>query len=240
MTSVKATDFPGVASGLTPSASASNSRLRATRHGPSQPSGPHPNLGTQRHGPRATRLTRSDETRAAWSATYLQGAKNLARSLCHQRYRVLIRPAVKVVAKVHLGLLRASRGNLGCHLFGAKVVLLTTVGRRSGRQRTTPLVYLRRGDGLVVAASCGGSDRAPDWWLNLQRQPVAVMEVSGVKSVVRAYEVEHSMLGELTSEFEQSFPQMAFYRKVSGRQIPLIVLQPAPRGVSCPAVRIAS
>lgn len=106
------------------------------------------------------------------------------------------------------------------------MVLLTTVGRTSGRDWTTPLAYMRHEDSLIVAASCGGSDRLPDWWLNLQHEPVVVIEVSGIKRAVRAYEVEHPILGKLTPEFEQSFPQMDFYRKVSGREIPLVALKP--------------
>jgi deazaflavin-dependent oxidoreductase (nitroreductase family) len=139
----------------------------------------------------------------------------------------LIRPTVKVLARVHLGLLRASRGSIGHRLFGGRVVLLTTVGRSSGREWTTPLAYMRHGDSLVVAASCGGSDRLPDWWLNLQRQPRAVIEVSGVKRAVHAYQAEHQMLGRLTPEFEDLFPRINFYRRMSRREIPLIILKPA-------------
>jgi deazaflavin-dependent oxidoreductase (nitroreductase family) len=150
-------------------------------------------------------------------------------SFCQGHYRALVRPTVKFLARVHLGLLRASGGNLGHRLFGGRVVLLTTVGRRSGRQRTTPLAYMRHGDSLVVAASCGGSERIPDWWLNLQHQPLAVIEMYGVKSVVHARRAEDHMLGKLTPEFEGSFPQMLFYRRMTRREIPLIVLRPNPR-----------
>jgi deazaflavin-dependent oxidoreductase (nitroreductase family) len=153
----------------------------------------------------------------------------LNTSFGQSRYRALVRPTVRVVARIHLRLLRASRGNFGHHLFGSKVVLLTTVGRRSGRQWTTPLAYMRHHDSLVVAASCGGSDRVPEWWLNLQSQPVAVVERSGVKSTVHAHEAERDQLGHVTSAFEERFPQIHFYRRVSGRQIPLIVLEPHPR-----------
>jgi hypothetical protein len=88
---------------------------------------------------------------------------------------------------------------------------------------------MRHHDALVVAASCGGSDRVPEWWLNLQSQPVALIERSGVKSVVHAYEAERDQLGHVTSAFEERFPQIHFYRAVSGRHIPLIVLEPHQR-----------
>jgi deazaflavin-dependent oxidoreductase (nitroreductase family) len=147
---------------------------------------------------------------------------------CRKPYHSLVRPAVKVVARIHLGLLRSCPGNLRHRFFGDRVVLLTTVGRRSGRAWTTPLAYMRHGDSLVVAASCGGSDRPPDWWLNLQCQPLAVVEISGIRSPVHAHMAENNLLSRLTPEFEESFPQMHFYKKMSTREIPLIVLQPTP------------
>jgi deazaflavin-dependent oxidoreductase (nitroreductase family) len=148
-------------------------------------------------------------------------------SFCQQRYRALVRPAVKVLARVHLGLLRIGAGGLGHGLLGGRVVILTTVGRTSGRARTTPLVYMRHGDCLVVAASCGGSERLPDWWLNLQHQPRALIEVSGVKSTVEAHIAENHLLSQLTQEFEERFPQMHFYKRMSAREIPLVVLKPS-------------
>jgi deazaflavin-dependent oxidoreductase (nitroreductase family) len=147
-------------------------------------------------------------------------------SFCQQRYRVLVRPSVKLLARIHLSLLRRSRGGIGRHLFDGRMILLTTVGRRTGRERTTPLAYMRHGDSLVVAASCAGSDRHPDWWLNLQRQPLAVIEMAGVKSAVHAHQAENFMLSRLTHEFKESYPQMHFYQKMSPREIPLIVLRP--------------
>ena len=121
------------------------------------------------------------------------------------------------------------------------MVLLTTVGRRSGRQWTTPLAYIRHGDSLVVAASCGGSERIPDWWLNLQHQPLAMIEMSGVRSVVHAHRADDHILGTLNPQFEGSFPQMLFYRKMSRREIPLILLRPTPgTEVGCGSIRRAS
>jgi deazaflavin-dependent oxidoreductase (nitroreductase family) len=147
---------------------------------------------------------------------------------CHERYRAWVRPILRAFARMHLALLRASRRIPGRGLFGGGLVLLTTVGRRSGREWTTPLAFMSHGDSLVVAASCGGSDRLPDWWLNLQHQPTAVIERSGVRSTVHAYEAEHDVLRLVAPEFEERFPQIRFYRRVSRRHIPLVVLEPIP------------
>lgn len=155
-----------------------------------------------------------------------RGTTEPKTSFSQQRYRALVRPTVKVLARIHLCLLRASRGGVGRRLFGGRMILLTTVERRSGREWTTPLAYMRHGDSLVVAASCAGSDRLPDWWLNLQRQPRAVIEMAGVKSTVHAHQAESHMLSQLSPDFEERFPQMHFYQKMSRREIPLIVLRP--------------
>ena len=69
---------------------------------------------------------------------------------------------------------------------GMPVLLLTTTGRRSGKARTTPLTFFRDGTDLVVIASNGGADRAPDWSLNLQQTPRAVVRIGADELVVTA------------------------------------------------------
>ena len=59
------------------------------------------------------------------------------------------------------------------------MVLLTVRGRRSGRLFTTPLLYVRDGDDYIVAASNGGVDHEPQWWLNLKSEPPAQIEAPG-------------------------------------------------------------
>jgi deazaflavin-dependent oxidoreductase (nitroreductase family) len=56
---------------------------------------------------------------------------------------------------------------------GARILYLTTIGRKSGKLRTVPLVFVRDDGDYVVAASNGGSDWQPAWWLNLQSRPQA-------------------------------------------------------------------
>ena len=66
------------------------------------------------------------------------------------------------------------------------VLLLTTTGRKSGKARTTPLTFFRDGRDLVVIASNGGADRAPDWSVNLQQDPRAVVQIGTDKLSVEA------------------------------------------------------
>src|SRR5262249_43557593 len=72
---------------------------------------------------------------------------------------------------------RANGGRVGGHWEGRDLLLLTTLGRRSGRAYTTPVVYTRDGDRLLVYASQGGSPVHPDWYLNLAANPRVVVEV---------------------------------------------------------------
>ena len=65
-----------------------------------------------------------------------------------------------------------------------------TTGRKSGRSRTIPLLYLRDGENLVVVTSNGGTAGNPEWWLNLVADPEASVEVGGRKLRVRAEEAE--------------------------------------------------
>src|ERR1700686_1012322 len=93
--------------------------------------------GPTRGDPMTIHLTRLPDP--AGRSVRCRDAKELNISFCRQRYRALVRPTVKVLARVHLGLLRVSPGSLGHRLFGSRVVLLTTIGRTSGREWTTPL-----------------------------------------------------------------------------------------------------
>ena len=77
--------------------------------------------------------------------------------------------AIRFLSRAHLAAYRLSKGRVLGSVAGMPVLLLTTTGRRSGKVRTTPLAFFRDATDLVVVASNGGADRAPDWALNLQQ-----------------------------------------------------------------------
>src|SRR4051812_36667755 len=87
---------------------------------------------------------------------------------------------------IHVLLYRSSNGAIGGRLARSPVLLLTTKGRRSGKQRTVPLLYLADGDNVVLVASNGGAVKHPTWWLNLQANPEAGIQIKGVRQRVRA------------------------------------------------------
>ena len=84
---------------------------------------------------------------------------------------------MRTASGVHTAVYRASGGRVAGEAGNLPVLLLTTTGRRTGKQRTAPLLFVRDGDDLVVVASNGGMDWFPAWWLNLQQHSFAVIEI---------------------------------------------------------------
>src|SRR3712207_7255553 len=115
-------------------------------------------------------------------------------------YNAAIATAQKWAAKLHASVFRATGGRIGGRMVGSPVLLLVTTGRKSGRRRTTVLLYLEDGGRYVIVASNGGTAKHPVWWLNLQANPEATVEVGGRKTRVRATEARRSE--EHTSELQ--------------------------------------
>lgn len=107
------------------------------------------------------------------------------------------------------------------------MLLLTTTGRRSGKSRTTPLLYLRDGDALAVVASNGGRDWPPAWWLNLQREPRAAVELGRERRAVTARKAAPEEHARLWAEFTRRYGGYETYAQRTTREIPVVVLEEA-------------
>src|SRR5215212_2116152 len=86
----------------------------------------------------------------------------------------------------HVKRYRATDGEVGHDWRGASVLLLTTRGRRSGEERTTPLIYGSYGDVYLVVASKGGAPQPPSWYRNLEEHPEVAVQVGGERFAARA------------------------------------------------------
>ncbi len=140
--------------------------------------------------------------------------------------RAVTRLTRKVVTALHVFLYRRSAGRVGGRFRGADILLLTVTGRKSGRRRTTPLMYRLDGDDLIVAASNSGMDWAPSWWLNLRANPSAEVQLGGERRRVRAAEadpVERARLWPLMNETWSGFDE---FQRRGARLIPLVKLRP--------------
>ena len=128
----------------------------------------------------------------------------------------------------HTAVYRLTGGRIGHRVLGgAPVLLLDHVGRRSGRKRTNPLLYLEAGDDLVVVASKGGSHRHPAWWLNLRDSPRTTVQVGSERRDVVARQASREEKARLWPRVVEMWPGYEAYQRRTSRDIPLIVLSPA-------------
>jgi deazaflavin-dependent oxidoreductase (nitroreductase family) len=132
----------------------------------------------------------------------------------------------KHAAAAHTALLRRTGGRLGNRFRGGDVVLLTHRGRRSGRTFTTPLLYVEDGPDLVVAASNGGIDAEPQWWLNMQADPHGEVEVRGRRRPVTASVVDDGDRARLWAALMARCPTYDDYQAKVSRRIALVRLSP--------------
>ena len=109
---------------------------------------------------------------------------------------------------------------------GLNVLLLTTIGRKTGKNRTTPLGYFEQDGAYVIIASNGGSDRHPFWFLNLKNNPNVRVQIKDKEISATAQEAEPGLRKKLWTRLVGLSPQYGQYEKSTKRQIPLILLQP--------------
>jgi deazaflavin-dependent oxidoreductase (nitroreductase family) len=121
---------------------------------------------------------------------------------------------------------RANSGKVGGHFAGANMLLLHTVGAKSGGPRTNPLVYITDGDHLVVIASKGGADRNPDWYYNLLANPTVTVELGTGQFQARAIPVtEEPERSRLYAKMVEHRPGFAAYEQKTSRKIPAVILE---------------
>jgi deazaflavin-dependent oxidoreductase (nitroreductase family) len=112
-------------------------------------------------------------------------------------------------------------------LAGLPVLLLRTIGRKSGAERTVALVYLRDGDNLVVVASNGGRDRSPGWFFNIQKNPQVSVQIGRERRRMRARSAEPQERARLWPLVNQNNSnRYDGYQAKTKRQIPIVILSP--------------
>jgi deazaflavin-dependent oxidoreductase (nitroreductase family) len=143
------------------------------------------------------------------------------------RYLVSTR-GPRLTFRFHRFVYRVSGGRLFATSGGAMpVLLLTTVGRKSGQPRIWPLNYLRDGDDLVIVASNTGRDYHPAWYLNLLTQPHASVQVGRTQIPVTARVAAPEEKARLWPILTKLEPLYAAYEQGTTRAIPLIFLTPS-------------
>jgi deazaflavin-dependent oxidoreductase (nitroreductase family) len=120
---------------------------------------------------------------------------------------------------------RTNGGKVGGMFEGAPMLLLTSTGAKSGRQRTTPVVYTRDGDRLVIIASKAGAPTNPAWYHNLVAHPEVTVEVGTERVPMRAVVTEGEERSRLFDAQAALMPNFAEYAKSTSRVIPVIALE---------------
>ncbi|BBZ76028.1 hypothetical protein MANY_13650 [Mycolicibacterium anyangense] len=146
---------------------------------------------------------------------------SLAGGLMSRRW---MRPVTRTFSDLHTLLYRVTAG--AAQNPNYPTMLLTVTGRRSGKPRTVPLIYLQDGDRMVIAAAYAGSDSHPTWWLNLQAHPEAVVRVRDREVPVRAEVAPADQRPQLWRRLVQMYPYFTEYQQRTDREIPIIVLTP--------------
>lgn len=133
-------------------------------------------------------------------------------------------------AKLHVAIYRLSRGRLGGRVPGwpeARIALLSHTGARSGRPRTSPLMYIAEGETVAVVASKAGQPSHPAWFHNLLAHPETTVEIGAERRPVRARVAAAEERERLWPRFVAAFPSYESYRREAApRQIPLVLLEP--------------
>src|SRR5947209_8257104 len=120
---------------------------------------------------------------------------------------------------------RSNGGKVGGIWEGRPLLLLTTTGAKSGKRHTTPTMYLRDGDRLLVFASKGGAPTQPDWYHNLRTHPQVTVEVGDETYEATATVLTGEERDRLYARQAELYPQFADYQKRTSRKIPVIALE---------------
>lgn len=127
----------------------------------------------------------------------------------------------------HARIYQETNGEEGHIWRGAPILLLTTKGRKSGKQYTTPLIYGQDGDRYLIVGSRGGADDHPQWYLNLVANPEIEVQVLADKFKARARTAEGEEKARLWKTMTSVWPAYDEYQGRTKREIPLVIIERA-------------
>jgi F420H(2)-dependent quinone reductase len=131
----------------------------------------------------------------------------------------------KIFTTIHVFFYRLTGGKFGGKVRGLPVLLLTTRGRKTGKERTTPLGYFQEDGGYVITASNNGADTHPAWFLNLRSDPHAAIEINDQRFEVGAEIAGPEKRGDLWTKLIAQAPGYTDYARKTTREIPLVILR---------------
>lgn len=130
------------------------------------------------------------------------------------------------IGVIHRGLYRLTNGSIGGKLGGRPMVLLTTTGRKSGKQRTIPLQYMMDDDNIIVVASNGGNVNQPAWWHNIRASSDVTVQVGKKTMRTRAETANEEERARLWPILVDYYAGYQGYEDETERTVPVVILRP--------------
>ena len=141
---------------------------------------------------------------------------------------------IKGLSRANVALYRLTGGRVGgtwrigsALRRGVPICLVTTIGRKTGQPRTTPLLYLPDGENVVVVASQGGLPRNPQWSLNVVANPDVTVQIGRSKRTMRAHVADDAERAVLWPRLVELYADFESYQSWTDRVIPVVVCEPA-------------
>lgn len=138
----------------------------------------------------------------------------------------MARALFRLVYALHVRLYRLTGGRIGGTIRGLPVLLLTTTGRKTGRSRTTPLIYFPHDGAYVIVGSNAGYESDPGWFRNLTRHPLSTVQIKDRRLTVRAEVAGPQSRHALWTMVTRIAPFYEAYERRTERRIPLVMLHP--------------
>jgi deazaflavin-dependent oxidoreductase (nitroreductase family) len=135
-------------------------------------------------------------------------------------------PDTALLGEEHIRRYRETNGEVGYMWNGAPILLLTTLGRRSGQKRTSALIFGQDGDDYLIVASQGGAPTHPNWYHNLTDHPEVELQVKGEQFPATARTATDAEKPRLWKIVTETWPNYDVYQTRTDRPIPVVVLSP--------------
>ena len=135
---------------------------------------------------------------------------------------------IRTISKIHGYIYRMSRGRIGRHLGKVTILLLTTTGRKSGKQRSVPLTAIPYGTNYILVASFGGSPVHPAWLMNIRDNPEVHIRVGSIVKQTNASIIETTDTGyeEMWTRAIATYEGYDNYKRATSRHIPIVLITP--------------
>ncbi|MFN8398992.1 MAG: nitroreductase/quinone reductase family protein [Anaerolineales bacterium] len=133
---------------------------------------------------------------------------------------------IKLFMFINTQLIRFSKGKVGSKLGTQTILVLHTIGRKSGEERAIPIAYFEYENKFLIVASNWGKDQHASWYLNLKKNPSATLEVNGKTISTNAREAEGDEYVHLWGYVTKLHPPYNDYQKSTARRIPIMIFEP--------------